>query len=122
MIDREEAEELRQEVMKALGMEPDARPKADEFRQIIQEAADKHKDIQEAKEMEKMQEEERVAAEYEAFVLEHFSERELRLIENCRNYADNDPAGLPGHNLMIIVAKLADMVGIVSEEGVLRGG
>lgn len=36
-----------------------------------------------------------------------FDEREMRLIRNCRAYADNDPAGLPGHNLMIIVAKLS---------------
>lgn len=35
-----------------------------------------------------------------------FSERELRLINNARSYAFNDPAGLPGHNLMIIIDKL----------------
>lgn len=35
-----------------------------------------------------------------------FDERQLRLIENCLNYALNDPAGLPGHQLMLIIAKL----------------
>lgn len=34
-----------------------------------------------------------------------FNERELRLISNCQNYAMDDPAGLPGHNLMIIIDK-----------------
>jgi hypothetical protein len=33
-------------------------------------------------------------------------EREQRLVANCCTYADGDPAGLPGHNLMIIIAKL----------------
>lgn len=42
--------------------------------------------------------------------LDEFYERERRLILNCRNYADGDPAGLPGHNLMLIVAKLADLL------------
>jgi len=35
-----------------------------------------------------------------------FTRRELDLINNCLNYVENDPTGLPGHNLMIIVAKL----------------
>lgn len=34
-----------------------------------------------------------------------FNERELRLISNCQNYAMDDPAGLPGHNLMMIIDK-----------------
>lgn len=34
-------------------------------------------------------------------------ERERRLVQNCCTYASSDPAGLPGHNLMIIVAKMA---------------
>lgn len=38
-----------------------------------------------------------------------FSERDVRLIENCITYYENDPAGLPGHALIIIVAKLADI-------------
>lgn len=39
-----------------------------------------------------------------------FTERELQLIENCKVYKNNSPAGLPGHNLMIIVAKQAEMI------------
>lgn len=35
-----------------------------------------------------------------------FDDRELRLILNCLTYAENDPAGLPGHGLMLLVAKL----------------
>lgn len=38
------------------------------------------------------------------------SEREFRLIGNCIMYASSDPAGLPGHNLMLLVAKLAEHV------------
>jgi hypothetical protein len=46
-----------------------------------------------------------------------FSEGEIRLIENCRTYAKNDPAGLPSHNLMIIIAKLSSLlVGAELEE------
>ena len=43
---------------------------------------------------------------------EIFNERELRLIANCRAYAKNDPAGLPGHNLMIIIKKMARLLNI----------
>lgn len=35
-----------------------------------------------------------------------FSKRELRLIRNCCDYAYDDPAGLPGHNLMMLVSKI----------------
>ncbi len=35
-----------------------------------------------------------------------FTPREVDLIYNCEMYAENDPAGLPGHNIMLIVAKL----------------
>jgi len=42
-----------------------------------------------------------------------FSEREIRLIGNCRAYNANDPAGLPGHNLLIIIAKMAGMLDIL---------
>lgn len=37
---------------------------------------------------------------------DYLIEREYRLIKNCVLYAANDPAGVPGHNLQIIVAKL----------------
>jgi hypothetical protein len=39
-----------------------------------------------------------------------FTEREIRLIKNCRTYVQDDPAGLPGHNLMIIIKKFADLL------------
>ena len=39
-----------------------------------------------------------------------FDERQLRLVANCRNYAKNDPAGVPGHNLMILIAKMAKLL------------
>ena len=34
----------------------------------------------------------------------YFDERQRRLIDNCQEYAAGDPAGLPGHKLMLIVA------------------
>lgn len=39
-----------------------------------------------------------------------FDERQRRLIKNCSIYAENDPAGLPGHNLMLIIAKMASIL------------
>lgn len=39
-----------------------------------------------------------------------FDEREKRLIYNCVDYARRDPAGLPGHNLMLIVEKMAKLL------------
>jgi len=36
-----------------------------------------------------------------------FTEREQALIANCETYAKDNPAGLPGHNLMVIIAKMA---------------
>jgi hypothetical protein len=41
---------------------------------------------------------------------ENFDERQRRLIYNCRAYANSDPAGLPGHQLMLIVSKMADLL------------
>lgn len=38
---------------------------------------------------------------------DRFTTDELQLIANARLYAENDPAGLPGHNLLL-VARLAD--------------
>ena len=43
-----------------------------------------------------------------------FTDREKLLIENCITYTENDPAGLPGHNLMLIIyrmSKLLDQIG-----------
>lgn len=42
---------------------------------------------------------------------DEFNERQLRLIKNCQNYVLNDPAGLPGHQLMLIIAKLVGVLG-----------
>ena len=39
-----------------------------------------------------------------------FDERQLRLIQNCRDYEKNDPAGLPGHQLMLVVAQMARLM------------
>ena len=39
---------------------------------------------------------------------DRFTERELGLISNARTYAENDPAGLPGHTLLLIISRLAD--------------
>lgn len=39
-----------------------------------------------------------------------FDERQRRLIANCQTYAGGDPAGLPGHQLMLIVAEMFDML------------
>lgn len=40
------------------------------------------------------------------YISAYFTKRELRLIANCQEYAEGDPAGLPGHNLMMLVDKL----------------
>lgn len=42
--------------------------------------------------------------------LPKLTDREIRLINNCKNHVANDPAGLPGHNLIIIIAKLSDLL------------
>lgn len=42
---------------------------------------------------------------------QYFSERDLQLIKNCQTYRRNGPAGLPGHNLMIIIDKLVELIG-----------
>ena len=41
-------------------------------------------------------------------IADYFTKHELRLIANCAEYRDGDPAGLPGHNLMLLVAKMAN--------------
>lgn len=40
-----------------------------------------------------------------------FTERELALIANCNLYACNNPAGLPGHHLMVIIDKFDQLLG-----------
>lgn len=44
-----------------------------------------------------------------------FSEREIRLIQNCKSYTGGDPAGLPGHNLMIIIERMAALLDAAHE-------
>ena len=39
-----------------------------------------------------------------------FDARQMLLIDNCNVYANGKPAGLPGHNIMIIVSKLHEML------------
>jgi hypothetical protein len=39
-----------------------------------------------------------------------FTERDLTLVENCQAYAAGNPGGLPGHALMLVVAKIARLV------------
>lgn len=50
----------------------------------------------------------------------YLSERELRLIENCKNYAASDPAGLPGHNLALIIAKLSSLLDDLAKIGEIQ--
>lgn len=44
-----------------------------------------------------------------------FTERERKLIGNCIRYAENDPAGMPGHNLAVLIAKLAKVYPILGD-------
>lgn len=45
-----------------------------------------------------------------------FDPREKRLIANCIAYVNNDPAGIPGHNILLIVAKLAKLLANATPE------
>ena len=44
-----------------------------------------------------------------------FTHREYRLIDNCVNYTESDPAGFPGHNLIILIGKLDNALNIQHE-------
>ena len=44
---------------------------------------------------------------------QEFTSRQWGLIKNCRTYAENEPSGLPGHQLMLIVAIMADQFDMV---------
>ena len=44
---------------------------------------------------------------------QEFTSRQWGLIKNCRTYAANEPSGLPGHQLMLIVALMADQFDMV---------
>lgn len=37
-------------------------------------------------------------------------DRQNALIRDCQRYASGDAAGLPGHNLMIIISKMAQLL------------
>jgi len=50
-------------------------------------------------------------------IREDFDQQEIRLMRNCITYEENDPAGLPGHKLILLVAKLIPWAGI--DEGIL---
>jgi hypothetical protein len=50
-----------------------------------------------------------------------FTERDLRIMENCKDYYDGDPAGLPGHNLMMIIGKLMHEYAIMEDMVELPG-
>ena len=52
----------------------------------------------------------------EQFLHETFTLRELRLIANILAYASNDPAGLPAHNLMVVAAKLCEIIGLEASD------
>ena len=43
-------------------------------------------------------------------ILRPFSDREVGLIENARQYATGNPSGLPAHNLMIIIDKQWNLI------------
>lgn len=51
-----------------------------------------------------------------------FGKREQGLISNCVTYAMSNPAGLPGHNLMIIIAKMYQLLGSTTGEGLVDLG
>ena len=42
--------------------------------------------------------------------LEQFDERQKGLIHTCRQYVTDGAPGLPGHQLMLIVAKMAALL------------
>ena len=46
-----------------------------------------------------------------------FDDRQRGLIGNCRTYTANQPSGLPGHNLMVIIERMAAMLDAALEQG-----
>ena len=53
---------------------------------------------------------------YIKHIAEAFTINEAHLIANCFAYVKSDPAGLPAHNLMILVYKLARYCNIDAAE------
>jgi hypothetical protein len=50
--------------------------------------------------------------------LESYDERQRKIIGACVNYAEQYPdTGLPGHNLMLIIARMAEQLGKSEEAG-----
>ena len=47
-----------------------------------------------------------------------FDDRQRGLIFNCRMYAESKPSGLPGHQLMLIIAQMAAMLDRMENDGV----
>jgi len=43
--------------------------------------------------------------------LEHFDDRQIMLIRNCLQYS-RTPGGLPGHHLMLVVARMAELLNL----------
>lgn len=39
-----------------------------------------------------------------------FTGRQRQLVRSCRKYATDTPAGLPGHQLMMIINRMADLL------------
>lgn len=44
-----------------------------------------------------------------------FDERERQLIGNCRDYYFGEPAGLPGHALMVLIAKMSEVYSVLND-------
>ena len=44
---------------------------------------------------------------------EHFDDRQKSLIHHCRQYVTDGASGLPGHQLMLIVAQMAALLDAV---------
>lgn len=53
---------------------------------------------------------------FACFMSEILTERELRLVNNCHAYATANPGGLPGHNLMLIIYKLDQILNILCDD------
>lgn len=49
-------------------------------------------------------------------MIEAFDPRQMRLIDNCQRYAKDNPGGLPGHNLMIIIDRFVELLYAANKE------
>lgn len=64
-------------------------------------------DIQLQKELEKFEEEQGILNEHVARINHLYTQREIKFIYEALRYSSGYAPGFPGHNLLIIVAKLA---------------